>query len=103
MYGTLVLFDEPGKLDEGERVYLGDVKAKDEAWLRDTLFKNLEIIPIDDVDSTCAPLVPLSALNFALMRADRCRILQRAWAVNDCRMQALEEPAGAPGGRCPNA
>lgn len=51
--------DEFGKLEKGERVYIGDVKEKNEAWLRDTLFINPEIIPTDDIDSTFGPLVPL--------------------------------------------
>jgi hypothetical protein len=59
MYGTLVLFDETGKLEKGEQFYLGDMKGKDEAWLRDILFSNPEIIPVDDIDSAFAPLVPL--------------------------------------------
>jgi hypothetical protein len=59
MYGAFVLLDEAGKLDRGERVYLGDVKAKDEAWLRDTLFNHSEIIPVSELDSAYGPLVPL--------------------------------------------
>jgi hypothetical protein len=59
MYGNFVLFDEAGKLEKGERVYLGDVKGKNEGWLRDTLFENPEIIPVNDIDSTFGPLVPL--------------------------------------------
>ncbi len=45
MYGNFVLFDDAGKLEKGEQVYLGEVKGKNEAWLRDMLFENLEIIP----------------------------------------------------------
>jgi hypothetical protein len=59
MYGDFVLFEEAGKLEKGERVYLGDVKGKNEGWLRDTLFENPEIIPVNDIDSTFGPLVPL--------------------------------------------
>jgi len=59
MYGTFVLLDEAGKVEKGERVYLGDVKARDEAWLRDTLFANPEIIPTNDIDPAFGPLVPL--------------------------------------------
>jgi len=58
-YGEVMLFDQAGKLEKGERVYVGDVKGKDECWLRDTLFDNPEIIPIKDIDSTFGPLVPL--------------------------------------------
>ena len=59
MYGNFVLFDDAGKLEKGEQVYLGEMKGKNEAWLRDMLFENPEIIPTDDIDSTFGPLVPL--------------------------------------------
>jgi hypothetical protein len=59
MYGTFVLLDDSGKPEKGERAYLGDMKNKDEAWLRDTLFEYPEIIPADDIDSAFGPLVPL--------------------------------------------
>jgi hypothetical protein len=59
MYGTFVLFDEGGKIEKGKRVYVGDLKGKDEAWLRDTLFSHPEIIPIGDIDPAFGPLVPL--------------------------------------------
>ena len=58
-YGDFMLFDEAGKLEKGERVFLGDVKGRNEGWLRDTLFKNPEIIPVSDIDPTFGPLVPL--------------------------------------------
>lgn len=54
-----MLLDDDGELEKGTRVYLGDLKGKNEAWLRDTLFANPEIIPIDDIDPTFGPLVPL--------------------------------------------
>jgi hypothetical protein len=59
MYGALAMLDAAGKLEKGERVYLRDLKGKDEAWLRDTLFHNPEIIPVDDIDVTFGPLIPL--------------------------------------------
>ena len=59
MYGKFVLFDDAGKLEKGEQVYLGELKGKNEAWLRDMLFENPEIIPIDDIDPTFGPLVPV--------------------------------------------
>jgi RecB family endonuclease NucS len=59
MYGKIVLFNESGKFEKGERIYLGDVKHKDESWLRDTLFDNPEILPTDDIDSTFGPLIPV--------------------------------------------
>lgn len=59
MYGKFVLFDDAGKLETGEQVYLGELKGKNEAWLRDMLFENPEIIPVDDIDPTFGPLVPV--------------------------------------------
>src|SRR5712691_3403611 len=59
MYGNFVLFNEAGRVEKGERVHLTEMEGKDEAWLRDTLFDNPEIIPTDDIDSTFGPLVPL--------------------------------------------
>ncbi len=54
-----VLLDESGKLERGQRTYIGEVQGWNEARLRDTLFTSPEIIPIDDIDSTFGPLVPL--------------------------------------------
>jgi hypothetical protein len=59
MYGAVGLFSDSGKIEKGERVYIGDVKHKDESWLRDTLFQNPEILPIDDIDSAFGPLIPV--------------------------------------------
>ena len=59
MYGDFMLFDEAGKLEKGERVYLGDMKGKNEGWLRDTLFDHPQILPIEEIDPTFGPLVPL--------------------------------------------
>jgi hypothetical protein len=53
MYGPLALLDKDLKLEKrGERVNWGDLPGINEAWLRDTLFQNPEIIPIDDIDQT---------------------------------------------------
>lgn len=59
MYGNLALLDEKGNLEKGERIYLGDVKGKNEAWLRDTLFDNPELIPAEEIDPAFSPLLPL--------------------------------------------
>lgn len=59
MYGNIGLLNEAGKIEKGERIYIGDVKHKDEAWLRDTLFDNPEILPIDDIDAAFGPLIPV--------------------------------------------
>jgi hypothetical protein len=59
MYGSFVLVEKSGKTEKAERFFLGDEKGKDEAWLRDRLFNNPEIMPIEEIDSAFAPLVPL--------------------------------------------
>jgi hypothetical protein len=59
MYGNLLLLDESGEPETGERIYVGDIKRRDEAWLRDILFDHPEIIPAGDVDSAFGPLIPL--------------------------------------------
>lgn len=59
MYGNFILLDRPSDPQIGERIYLGDEKGKDEAWLRDILFAYPEIIPIDEIDSSFGPLIPL--------------------------------------------
>jgi hypothetical protein len=58
-YSNLALFDQNGKLESGEEIPLAELKGKDEAWLRDTLFENPEIIPIAEIDPTFGPLVPV--------------------------------------------
>jgi hypothetical protein len=55
----IVLDTHSGEAQEGARFPLGDLKGKNEAWLRDILFKYPQIIPINDIDSTFGPLVPL--------------------------------------------
>lgn len=59
VYGNIGLLNEAGKIEKGERIYIGDVKHKDEAWLRDTLFDNPEILPLDDIDAAFGPLIPV--------------------------------------------
>ena len=59
MYGNMALLDGTGRIEEGRRVYLGDLAGKDEAWLRDTLFENPAILPVQDIDATFGPLIPL--------------------------------------------
>ncbi len=49
MYGNFALFDDDGKFESGERIYLTDLNGKNEGWLRDTLFGHPEIIPVDDM------------------------------------------------------
>jgi hypothetical protein len=59
MYGKFALLDNAGKLETGRQIHIGDTNGKNEAWLRDTLFRYPEIIPTEDIDSTFGPLIPL--------------------------------------------
>jgi hypothetical protein len=60
MYSNLAVIDGKGNLvEKGKRVYLGDVKGRNEAWLRDTLFQNPDLIPAEEIDSAFGPLLPL--------------------------------------------
>jgi hypothetical protein len=59
MYGKIMLFDDSGRFEKGERIYLGDLEHRGESWLRDTLFDNPEIIPTDDIDPAFGPLIPI--------------------------------------------
>lgn len=45
-YADFALLDEAGKLEKGERVYLGDVKGRNEGWLRDTLLSSPQRSPM---------------------------------------------------------
>ena len=62
MYGNLALLEDSGKFESGKRVYLTELKGKDEAWLRDTLFDYPEIIPITEIDPTFGPATFLRSL-----------------------------------------
>ena len=86
MYGDFVLIEKSGRLERAQRVFLGDVKDKDEAWLRDTLFTNPEIIPTDEIDSAFGPLVPLCReLRTDAGPIDAVFINERG-RIDDCRM-----------------
>ena len=59
MYQPCILLEQAGKLIKGRRVHLGELKDKNEAWLRDTLFQNPDSIPVSDVDPAFGRLIPL--------------------------------------------
>lgn len=88
MYGTFVLLDQAGKLERGQRVYLGEVKGKDESWLQDTLFNHPELIPIEDIDPAFAPLVPLcKELRTLVGRIDAVFINERGrLTIVECKL-----------------
>src|SRR3712207_2011330 len=60
MYGDFLLMetaDAPAK--RAARLPIGDTGGRNEAWLRDLLFANPELLPIKDIDSSFGPLLPL--------------------------------------------
>jgi hypothetical protein len=60
MYSDFFLLERDGApVSRAERLALGDTSGRDEAWLRDTLFRNPAIVPVRDVDPSFGPLIPL--------------------------------------------
>lgn len=60
MYGKhLILERADGSLRTAKRLPLGDTSGRDEAWLRDFLFRHPETIPVENVDPSFGRLVPL--------------------------------------------
>lgn len=60
MYGEFLLLerdDEPAR--RAERLAFGETSGRNEAWLRDILFKHPELLPIREIDPTYGPLIPL--------------------------------------------
>ena len=42
-----------------ERLAFGETAGRNEAWLRNTLFANPDLMPLRDLDPTYGPLIPL--------------------------------------------
>jgi hypothetical protein len=60
MYGDFFLVEKAGVSSKrAVRLPIGDTGGRNEAWLRDTLFSNPEILPINDIDPSFGPLLPL--------------------------------------------
>jgi len=60
MYGDFLLIEKTGANSKrAVRLPFGDTGGRNEAWLRDTLFSNPEILPIRDIDPSYGPLLPL--------------------------------------------
>ncbi len=59
-YGNILLRqDENGAFTTARRAPLGFTDGRNEAWLRDLLASNPDLLPIEEVDPSFAPLVPL--------------------------------------------
>jgi hypothetical protein len=60
MYGDFFLVEKAGVSSKrAVRLPIGDTGGRNEAWLRDTLFSNPELLPINDIDPSFGPLLPL--------------------------------------------
>jgi hypothetical protein len=59
MHGDVALIDAAGRIEKGRRARIGEIKNRDEAWLRDTLYDHPDILPIESIDPTFGPLTPL--------------------------------------------
>ena len=60
MYGEFFLLEgDDGETRKATRVPLGETRGRNEAWPRDTLYANPELIPIDDLEPAYGPLLPL--------------------------------------------
>ncbi|MFC2991630.1 hypothetical protein [Halomonas tibetensis] len=59
-YGNILLRqDENGAFTTARRAPLGFTDGRNEAWLRDLLADNPDLLPIEEVDPSFAPLLPL--------------------------------------------
>jgi hypothetical protein len=60
MYGDFFLVEKAGVSSKrAVRLPIGDTGGRNEAWLRDTLFSHPELLPINDIDPSFGPLLPL--------------------------------------------
>ena len=60
MFGEFFLIERDGQEPQrGERLAFGDTADRNEAWLRDTLFQNPQLLPVREIDPAFGPLVPL--------------------------------------------
>lgn len=62
MFGDFFLIEKEGAGPvRGERLAFGETNGRNEAWLRDTLLRHPELIPVGDIDPAYGPLTPLCA------------------------------------------
>lgn len=60
MHGDCFLIEKDnGPVVCAERLAFGETGGRNEAWLRDTLFEHPELLPIQDIDPSFGPLIPL--------------------------------------------
>lgn len=60
MYGDFFLLERKNQPTvRAERLAFGETSGRNEAWLRDTLLKNPELLPVNELDPAFGPLIPL--------------------------------------------
>jgi len=60
MYGDFFLLEREGHpVVRAQRLPLGNTAGRSETWLRDTLVDHPQILPIDDIEPSFGPLIPL--------------------------------------------
>jgi hypothetical protein len=60
MYGDVFLFEtENLPIQKAERLAFGNTAGRDEKWLQGTLFEHPDILPINSIDPSFGPLIPL--------------------------------------------
>ncbi len=60
MYGDFFILEREGcPSQRAARLAFGETSGRNEAWLRDTLLANPEVLPVLDIDPSFGPLVPL--------------------------------------------
>lgn len=60
MFGDVFLLERDGSPTiRAERLAFGDTAGRNEAWLRDTLFAQPDLLPLRDIDPSFGPLIPL--------------------------------------------
>jgi hypothetical protein len=60
MYGDFFLLERGDRsTQKAQRLPLGETRGRNEAWLRDTLFANPDLLPVHDIEPAYGPLLPL--------------------------------------------
>lgn len=60
MFADILLLEQQGaQVRRARRLELGETGGRDEAWLRDTLFAHPDLLPLEEIEPSFGPLVPL--------------------------------------------
>ena len=98
-YGDLLHIPNETALNQSssrwKRLPLGETAGRSEAWLRDTLHANPDILPVSDIDPAFTPLWPLcTAINERW--SDRQCLHQSDRPIDASRVQTVAKPRVTP-------